>query len=297
MYVVIGATGNTGKIVAKTLLSQNKKVRAIGRNAERLNLLGAEPFVGDITDKESMKRAFEGCDAGYLMVAPDPANPDFLGYQKKATEAITAAVESSRMKHVVLLSSVGADKPSGTGPIAGLHAFEERLTQISGLNALFVRAGYFMENTLPQVGAIKQMGAVAGPLKAELKVPMIATRDIGQYAADALSALSFRGHQARELLGQRDISYAEVTAIIGNAIGKPDLQYRQMTSDQFAALFMQMGASKSMGDSLAEMTEAMNANQIRALEPRSAGNSTPTSFEQFVTDTFAPAYRAATAAA
>jgi uncharacterized protein YbjT (DUF2867 family) len=192
---------------------------------------------------------------------------------------------------------VGADKPSGTGPIAGLHAFEERLKRISGLNALFVRAGYFMENTLPQVGAIKQMGAVAGPLKAELKVPMIATRDIGQYAADALSALNFHGQEARDLLGQRDISYAEITAIIGNAIGKPDLQYRQMTSEQFAGLFMQMGASKSMADSLAEMTEAMNANQIRPLEPRSASNSTPTSFEQFVADTFAPAYRAAAAAA
>lgn len=79
--------------------------------------------------------------------------------------------------------------------------------------------------------------------------------------------------------------------------GKSDLEYRQMTSDQFAALFMQMGASKSMADSLAEMTEAMNANQILPLEARSASNSTPTSFEQFATDTFAPAYRAAAAAA
>jgi uncharacterized protein YbjT (DUF2867 family) len=297
MYVVVGATGNTGSIVTKTLLSQGKKVRAIGRNAERLNSLGAEPFVGDITDAESMKRAFAGCEAAYLMIAPDMANPDFPGYQKKATEALTAAVESSRIKHVVLLSSLGADKPSGTGPIAGLHSFEERLKRISDLNALFLRPGYFMENTLPQVGAIKQMGAAAGPVKAELKIPMIATRDIGQYAADALSELGFRGHKTQELLGQRDISYAEVTAIIGNAIGKPDLQYRQMTSEQFAALFMQMGASKSMADGLMEMTEAMNANQIRALEARSASNSTPTSFEQFVTDIFAPAYRAAAAEA
>ena len=154
-----------------------------------------------------------------------------------------------------------------------------------------------MENTLPQVGAIEQMGAVAGPLKAELKLPMIATRDIGQYAADALSKLNFRGQGVRELLGQRDISYAEVTAIIGAAIGKADLQYRQMTSEQFAALFMQMGASKSMAEGLSEMTEALNANQIRPLEPRSASNSTPTSFEQFVTETFVPAYRAAAAAA
>ena len=297
MYVVIGATGNTGKIVTKTLLAQSKKVRAIGRNAEHLKSLGAESFVGNITDTESMKQAFAGCEAAYLIIAPDLANPDFPAYQKKATEALAAAVESSRMKYAVLLSSVGADKPSGTGPIAGLHAFEERLKRISDLNALFLRAGYFMENILPQVGAIKQMNAVAGPLKAELKAPMIATRDIGQYAADALSALSFRGHQTQELLGQREVSYAEVTTVIGKAIGKPDLQYRQMASEEFAALFMQMGASKSMANGLMEMADAMNANQIRPLEPRSTSNSTPTSIEQFVTDTFAPAYRAAAAAA
>jgi hypothetical protein len=71
-----------------------------------------------------------------------------------------------------------------------------------------------------------------------------------------------------------------------------------MSSEQFAALYMQMGgASKSLADSLAEMTDAMNADYIRPLEPRSASNSTPTSFEQFVADTFAPAYRAAAATA
>lgn len=297
MYVILGATGNTGNVITKTLLSQNKKVRAVGRNVERLNSLGAEPFVGDITDTESMKKAFAGCEAAYLMIAPDMANPDFPGYQRKATEAISAAVESNGTKYVVLLSSFGADKPSGTGPIAGLHGFEERLKQISGLNALFLRPGYFMENTLPQVGAIKQMGAVVSPIKADLKIPMIATRDIGKYAADALSALSFRGYQTQELQGERDLSYAEATAIIGKAIGKTDLRYHEMTSEQFAALFVQMGASQSMGDGMREMADAMNANYIRALEPRTAANSTPTSFEQFVADTFVPAYRAGAAAA
>ena len=61
MYVITGATGNTGGIVAKTLLGLNQKVRAIGRNANRLESLaaeGAEPFVCDVTDAAALTKAF-----------------------------------------------------------------------------------------------------------------------------------------------------------------------------------------------------------------------------------------------
>ena len=78
-----------------------------------------------------------------------------------------------------------------------------------------------MENTLPQVGAIRMAGSVIGPFRPDLKLPMIATRDIGTAAADALLSLGFHGKQTRELLGQRDLDYTEVATIIGKAIGKP----------------------------------------------------------------------------
>ena len=189
MYVVTGATGHTGSAIAKKLLAEGKKVRVVGRNAERLSSLvslGAEPFPADITDKEAAAKAFSGAQAAYVMVPPDLANPNFPAYQDKVTEAFASALEKGGPAHVVVLSSFGADKPDKTGPIAGLHRLEERLKLISGLNALFLRAGYFMENTLPQAGVIRQMGATAGPLNPDLKIPMIATRDIGAFAAAAL---------------------------------------------------------------------------------------------------------------
>src|SRR3954453_3621735 len=137
-------------------------------------------------------------------------------------EAIASALDKGAPAHVVALSSIGADKPDKTGPIAGLHRMEERLQRISGLNALYIRAGYFMENTLAQVGVIRHMGATTGPLNVDLKVPMIATCDVGTFAADELLRLEFRGHQTQELLGQRDPTMTEVTTAIGRAIGKPE---------------------------------------------------------------------------
>jgi uncharacterized protein YbjT (DUF2867 family) len=300
MYVVTGATGNTGSVIAKRLLAEGKKVRVLGRSTERLSSLaslGAEPLAADITNKESVTKAFSGADAAYVMIPPDLTNPDYPAYQDRVIEAVASALEKAAPTHVVALSSFGADKPDKTGPIAGLQRLEERLKRISGLNALFLRAGYFMENTLSQAGVIRQMGGTAGPLKPELKIPMIATRDIGAFAADALLRLDFRGYQTQELQGERDLTMPEATIVIGKAIGKPDLQYRQITYDQFRGILLQMGTSQSIADLFVEMSEALNSAHVRALEARSERNTTPTSYEQFVREEFVRAYEAATAGA
>jgi uncharacterized protein YbjT (DUF2867 family) len=298
MYVVTGATGHTGSVVAKRLLADGKKVRVVGRNTERLSSLvslGAEPFTADISNKQAITNAFSGADAVYVMIPPDLTNPDYAAYQDKVTEAIACALEKGGPAHIVALSSFGADKPDKTGPIAGLHRMEERLKRISGLNALYVRAGYFMENTLAQAIVIQQMGATAGPLNADLEVPMIATRDIGNFAADELLRLEFRGHENQELLGQRDLTMTEAAAVIGQAIGRPELQYRQITYDQFHGFLMQMGASHRTADMMVEMAEAQNSGHVRALEARSKRNTTATSYEQFVREEFVAAYQASSA--
>jgi uncharacterized protein YbjT (DUF2867 family) len=300
MYVITGATGHTGTVIAKKLLASGKKVRVVGRNTERLSplvSLGAEPFVADGTDREALTKAFSGAEAAYVMVPPDFANPDYAAYQDQVIETAASAIEKGATPYVVALSSFGADKPDKTGPIAGLHRLEERLKKISRLNALYVRAGYFMENTLGQAGVIRQMGATAGPLKAHLKIPMIATRDIGTFAADELLRLDFRGHQTQELLGQRDVTMPEVTSIIGRAIGRPELEYRQISYEQFRGFLGQMGASPRTADLMIEMVEGQNSDHIRALEPRSQRNTTATSYEQFVAEEFVPAYQASASSA
>jgi uncharacterized protein YbjT (DUF2867 family) len=294
MYVVTGATGNTGKVAAERLLAGGKKVRVVGRSAERLQALaakGAEPFVADITDTAALTKAFSGAEAVYAMIPPNVAITDVRGYQEQVASAIAEALHKTGVKHVVALSSIGADKPDKTGPVVGLHNFEQKLNQIPGLNVVHLRPGYFMENTLAQVGIIQAFGMTAGPLRADLKLPLIATRDIGEAAAAALTKLDFSGHQTRELLGQRDLDYAEVTAIIGKAIAKSDLRYMQLPDAQLKPALVQMGMSANMVDLLLEMSGALNSGYMRALEKRTPQNTTPTSFETFVAEVFVPLYK------
>ena len=298
MYVVLGASGHTGRVVANNLLDRGQKVRVVGRNAANLQSLaakGAETFIADLTDSGTLTQALQQADAAYVMIPPNPASTDPLGYENRVVDSITAAVQSAGTKNVVALSSIGADKTSGTGPVLGLHNLEQKLNQIAGANVLHLRAGYFMENTLPQVNAIRQMGVVATPLRADLKLPMIATRDIAAAAVDALLH-PVSGKHTRELLGQRDINYTEVTAAIGKAIGQPDLKYVQAPDDQFRGLLIQMGMSPQFASLLLEMINSLNAGSMRALEPRSPQNTTATSYETFVDDYFVPAYKQQAAA-
>jgi uncharacterized protein YbjT (DUF2867 family) len=289
MYVILGASGNTGSIIADSLLSKGKKVRVVGRDAGRLQRFvrqGAEAFTGDVSDAAALTKAFTGARAAYLLLPPITSRED----QERESDAIANAVTKSGLRYAVYLSSYGAHVPEGTGPVTGLHSSEQKLNAIGDLHVLHLRAAYFMENNLAAISMIQEMGIFGHALLPDLKLPMMATRDVGNYAAQRLLDLDFSGKQTRELLGERDLSMAEATAIIALGIGKPDLRYVQFPYDQVQQGLEQMGMTPKKAAVYIEMFKAINAGVLAAQEPRSGDNTTPTSFEEFVQDVFAPAY-------
>jgi uncharacterized protein YbjT (DUF2867 family) len=288
-YVILGASGNTGSIVADFLLSKGKKVRVVGRDAKRLQRFvsqGAEAFRGDMSNAAALTKAFSGARAAYLLLPPLTSRED----QERESDAIAKAVTESGLPYAVYLSSYGAHVPEGTGPVTGLHSSEQKLNAIGGLNVLHLRAAYFMENNLAAISMIQEMGIFGHALLPDLKMPLIATRDVGDYAAQRLLDLDFSDKQTRELLGERDLSMAEATAIIARGIGKPDLRYVQFPYDQVQQGLEQMGMSPKKAAVYIEMFNAINGGVLAAQEPRSRENTTATSFEKFVQDVFAPAY-------
>ena len=294
MYTILGATGNIGSVITRALLEKGEKVRVVGRNAGRLQPFvkrGAEAFVGDVADAEAMKRALTGARAAFLMIPPRMTSPDYRADQEKASDAFSTAVKNSGLQYAVNLSSYGAQAPAGTGPIGGLHNSEKKLNAIDKLNVLHLRAGYFFENHLAAMQMIQMMGVFGGALRGDLKIPMIATRDIGAYAAERLLKLDFSDQRTQELLGQRDLTLQEVVVVIAKGLRKPDLRYVQFSYDQVEKVLEQMGAPAKTVDSFIEMFQGINNGIVTSTEPRSAANSTSTSIETFVKEVFAPAYR------
>ncbi|MBI1738096.1 MAG: NmrA family NAD(P)-binding protein [Acidobacteria bacterium] len=258
MYVITGATGNTGKVVTETLLVKGEQVRVLGRSAEKLQSLvakGAEACVADTTDEAALTKAFTGATAVYAMVPPNMKAEDVRSSQLAVGRALAGAIGKAGVKH------------------------------------------YFMENFLMLIGMIKNMGMMGGVIKADVPLPVIATRDIGPVAAEALLKRDWTGHATRELLGQRDITMAEAAKVLGAAIGKPGLSYNAFPGFMAKPALTQMGLSKSVADGLVEMSEAINDRRMAPLEKRSSANTTPTSLEWFAENVFAPAFHGKAAGA
>lgn len=284
MYVIMGATGNTGRPLALALLDAGKKVRVLSRNAEKAKDLvnrRAELFVGDSSDPEFLTKAFTGANAVYALIPPDWSAKDFYVYQQKMADAIVTAGKNSGVKNVVTLSSVGTHIEEFSGVVYGLRYLEQKLNELEGVNLLHLRPTYFMENTFGQIPVIKQNGIMGSPVKADLKFNVIATQDIAAYAAKRLLSLDFKGKGIQYLLGQRDVTYTEIAKVFGAAIGKPDLAYVEFPYEGLKQALMGKGASESLADSMNAFIGKMNEGKVFADAKRNEESTTPTTIEEF----------------
>jgi len=300
MIAITGATGNTGSVAATGLLAKREKVRAIGRNQHKLQPLvdqGAEAFVGNIDDAESMTAAFKNAIAVYLLIPADMQIENFRAYQDRVSNSYAAAVKASGVKYAVTLSSLGAQHPLGTGPIVGLHNLEQKLNAIPGLNVLHLRATGFMENLLRAIQPLRSMDTLPGAAPPDSPGPYIAARDIGAYVAQRLAARDFSGSSVQELLGERDYTMREAATIIGKTIGKPYLGYMQVPLMMVEGALVQMGFPKTSAALMIELFKAEHSGLCDPQEPRSTKNTTPTTLESFAAEVFAPAYQTKTATA
>ena len=294
MIVITGATGNTGSVAAEALLARGEKIRVIGRDAaklERFASRGAEAFVGNVESEAEMVRAFDGATAVFLIIPQALHLEDFRAYQERISSAYAAAVSQCFVKFAVVLSSIGAQNTDKVGPIVGLHNMEEKLNRIPALNVLHLRPASFMENLLMGIEGIRTMNVFPGAYPADAAMPLIATKDIGNYGAARLAARDFSGHSTQELLGPRDVSMREAAAIIGRAIGKPNLAYVQMPMMLAETALTGLGLPKSSAALVIEMWKSANEGLLAPQENRSPQNTTPTTLEQFVDEQFVPQFQ------
>lgn len=294
MIVITGATGNTGSVAAEALLAKGEKVRVIGRDAsklERFTAKGAQPFVANVENADEVARAFEGAEAAYLVIPAALHHDDFRDYQERISDAYASAAEKSGLKFAVVLSSIGAQNSENVGPIVGLHHMEGKLNGISSLDTLHLRPTHFMENLLMSIDGIRMMNALPGFAPADVPSAMIATRDIGNYAASRLAARDFSEHSTQELLGPRDVTMRDCASIIGHAIGKPNLAYVQMPLMLLESALGSMGLPKSSVALVIEMWKSANEGLLNPQEARSETNTTPTTLDRFADEVFAPQFQ------
>lgn len=295
MYVITGATGNTGKEITEALLKAGKSVTVVGRSAEKLASFvaqGAKAAVGDLEDAAFLTQTFAGATAVYAMIPPKwDLTTDWRTYQRSVGKALTTAIREAGVKKVVVLSSNGAHLPEGAGPVTGLYEFEQMLRDVPNLDTLSLRAGYFMQNLFGLFGMIKHMGIIGYALQADKKVAFVHTKDIAEVAVKHLLALDFTGHQHVFVAGAQDLTMNEVAEIIGKGIGNPNLKYVMFSYEDARAGMIQNGIPATIADGYNELFKSINDGLFFSDYQRDASNTTPTTLEAFVKNELAPAYQ------
>jgi uncharacterized protein YbjT (DUF2867 family) len=296
MVTILGASGKTGMRTAEVLIGKGERVRCVGRSLEHLERLiarGAEAYIGDQSDERFLASAFnKGTDAAYVLIPPKMDTDDVRSYYNLMGAAIVRAIKVSGLKKVVFLSSLGAERDTDTGPVIGLHDVEKKLDALSDVDIVFLRAGYFYENTLMNVGLIKSKKIIANTMDPDAPILMVSTKDIGDKAAELLLERDFHGHSVVELFGQR-MSYKMIAEIIGDKIGVPDLPFVE-TSDRDAIESMTaMGMSRNMAESFVELARGISTGAVTTTKLDPAKPNAPTKYCDFVDEVFYPMYRKA----
>jgi uncharacterized protein YbjT (DUF2867 family) len=281
-FVVVGATGGVGRVVASTLKNLGHQVRPVARS------LGV-PF----ENKAKLDDAFSGAHGAYLMIPFDLAARDLHRREDEIGEALGRAVTASGVPRVVLLSGLSAHLSEKTvGSAKGAQMMERRLNAMDIGELVYLRAAFFMENLLQGAPQLAQTGNFRWAFSGNKPMSMIAVKDIGARAAEILVAPEV-GPRVQELHGPGDYTMEGAVSILGAAIGLPDARYIQVSYEEGRAGMIGAGVPPSFADAVMETARGFNEGRVWAREARSPRNTTESSLETFAAEIFAPAYRAA----
>jgi uncharacterized protein YbjT (DUF2867 family) len=264
MYLVAGVSGNTGSVAASVLLEKKQPVRVLVRSEDKgkpWRDKGAEVAVASLEDASGLARAMEGVKGAYLMVPPDMKTTDFMGRGRRMLGAMTEALGSARVPHVVFLSSIGAQHAKGNGPVAILHEGEERLGGLRATRASFIRAAYFMENIRPVIDVARTQGILPCTFDPNLRISMIATADIGRTAAQALLEPPVH-KEIIELESLQEWSYADAAHVLGKLLGRA-VQAVRIPEEGVVPTLVQSGFTENLANLFKEMAKGIESGVLR----------------------------------
>jgi uncharacterized protein YbjT (DUF2867 family) len=233
---------------------------------------GADVAVGSLDDRAFVARVVRGA-AGFFTLLPEnvPAD-DFHGARRRMADALAGGCHDGGVPHVVMLSAIAAVLPDGNGPAKDLHYCERRLAH-GATPVTLLRACYFQDNVANALQAARHAGIYPNFLaSADTPIPMIATRDVGRFAAQALLAPP-GGREIVDLFGPA-YSVRQVARALGEALGR-ELQVIDVPPARQSDTLVDAGVPRPIADAIAEMFGAFNTGLITPQGDRSLVGSTP----------------------
>ena len=275
-FVVAGATGRVGSVVARALSSRGHRVRAVVRRARSAPALppGVQAAGGALQDRRFLAEVLAGAAGFFTLLPEDVAPEDFHGERRRMADAVAGAVADSGIPHVVMLSAIAAGVAEGNGPARGLHHMENAL-RATGAAVTALRPAYFQDNLVSLLPSARDAGVYPNFMpSADVPFPTVATRDVGRLAAERLLAPpsanetvdvlgpAYSVRQMAEALGralEREVrvvdipSASHVAALTSAGVPGPLAAiYAEMFAGVAAGIFAPRGQTQVMADTTLE---------------------------------------------
>jgi uncharacterized protein YbjT (DUF2867 family) len=290
MIVVTTPTGKIGSQVVQHLLAANEAVRVIVRDPVKLTKdvrSRVEIIEGSSDEDDVLSRALAGAESLFLVVPPSfAANDDVTEAYLRFARPASRAIRSRGVKRVVAVSALGRGMDVDAGPVTASFVKDAEI-ESTGVDFRALWCPGFMDNMLRQVEPLKRQGTFFLPCRPDVKNPLAATRDIGESGAKLLLDRSWTGQGGIAVLGPEDLTFDEMAAIMTDVLNRP-IRFEQISGAAYKAQMMTLGTSERLVDSLLNMFAAKNAGLDRH-EPRTAENTTPTSFREWCEEVLKPA--------
>jgi uncharacterized protein YbjT (DUF2867 family) len=266
--VITGSLGNISKPLAIEMVHRGHEVTVISSQAERqvaIEAIGAKAAIGSMQDVDFLTKTFTGADMVYCMETHDKNvffdhNIDVVALLTQIGANYKQAIEASGIKKVVHLSSIGADRDQGN--VLTFHYNVERLfNQLpSDVSVKFMRPVGFYYNMNAYVQSIKTQGAIISNYGGDEKEPWVSPLDIAAVIAEEMEK-PFVGKTFRYIASD-EVSPNEATAILGKAIGMPDLKRVVISDEQMLAGMLAMGMNPQTAKGFVEMNASIRTKKI-----------------------------------
>ncbi len=262
-----GSLGRIGKPLTQKLVKEGHTVTVISSNSDRskdIEALGAIPAIGALQDTNFLTSVFTGADVAYTLVPPAnyfDQTLDLYQYFVELGDSFKKAVEKSGVKKVVNLSSIGAHLEKGNGILEGTYYVEKVLNSLPEDVAItHIRPVEICYNLFQFIDLIKHQGIIGSNLDKDDVNAWVATEDIAEAVADEIFNIKF-GRNIRYIVSD-ELTYSKLATIIGNAIGKPDLQWIKFTDEQVLESLINVGMQPAIAHKMVEMYAAIHSGLL-----------------------------------
>ncbi|MET0466991.1 MAG: NmrA family NAD(P)-binding protein [Chitinophagaceae bacterium] len=188
MYIILGATGHIGSVVAQQLLDKGKDVTIVTRspnNAALWEKKGAVTAIADVRNTTALKNILSKGKFLFLLNPPASPHSDTTLEELFTINSILEAVKGSGIEKIVAESTYGAQPGDNIGDLGTLYKMEQGLHKLD-IPTCIVRAAYYMSNWDMCIESARKEHKLYSFFPPSFKLPMVATEDIGKFAAELL---------------------------------------------------------------------------------------------------------------